>query len=994
MRFSRARYVAVCQQLLVAASVTAVALSATGVMTLDIVAPDAGGPTGGRAGAARPGHDLSSATHPGQGYVAARPVAPTVREVSIGARAEQPAPRPRGDIRSSARTAPNRAARQPPATVAGLPVAVLSPPEDVTGYATAGVTWSPGVRLSADQIVVQVRTRTDGTWSRWQRVAYHDDHAPDPGSAEAARTRPGTDAIVVGDVDQVQMRAATASGKPPAGIRLALIDPGRDHLVKQGPAIDTAKLPASDAHARGAPIENTGAEASSTPSSQGSLSLSGMRQAPKPKIYSRAQWGADESIREQSKPDYGTIETGFVHHTVNANDYTRRQVPALIRGIYAYHVESRGWRDIGYSFLVDRFGRIWEGRWGGVDRPVVGAHTYGYNDVSFAMSAIGNFDIYDHGRGLPPNVMLDAYAKLFAWKLSRYDIWANDDHVRVKSRWLQAINGHRDVGQTACPGRYLYAKLPVIRKRAYAIQKQAQQTGSPLQPPLAAKPQPAGMRFPSSSSVAGSHWPDVVMTGSGGGLSVLYTSGVMDYRAPVVSHGWAGRTQLVAAGDVTGDGAGDLLARTPGHAGWQVFAGDGHGHVSATPYRATWLFRDMDQVFAVGDWNHDGHADLMTRGGGSHHALYLYPGRGGAGFAARRQVAPRWGRFARTVLAGDLNGDHRADLVARGTDGRLYQVFGTAHGLSTPLAGRQLTAYDALLGAGDLDGDGHGDYLVRRRADGRSLLYRSNGAKRFYHPMGPFWQLSGLHNPTVGDLGGSHRPDLVGVTGDGDLRVFENNGRHNTWRIRSGGWTVGRASAIYDVGDWNGDGHPDLVSRHGDQLRLNPGRSGGRYGAGVIMSRDWSHVTDLAAVGDVTGDGHPDMMGRVNGNVLIFRGNGRHGFWRPQLAPTTMRSYNQVGSPLWRPLRLPVSGAYSSDGSFVPLGGGITVAGAFDRSGNPPLSRYDWVIGAGDVNGDGYADLIARQTSDHTLWMIPGRDRGFGYRMFLRSNLGRYHLGG
>ena len=114
-----------------------------------------------------------------------------------------------------------------------------------------------------------------------------------------------------------------------------------------------------------------------------------------PTIYSRAQWGADESIRNKSALRYGTVSAGFVHHTVNANDYTEAQVPGIMRSIYAYHVKSRGWSDIGYNFLVDRFGRIWEGRYGGVDKNVVGAHTLGYNDYSFAMSAIGNFDVVE-----------------------------------------------------------------------------------------------------------------------------------------------------------------------------------------------------------------------------------------------------------------------------------------------------------------------------------------------------------------------------------------------------------------------------------------------------------------------------------------------------------------------------------------------------------------------------------------------------------------------
>ena len=207
-----------------------------------------------------------------------------------------------------------------------------------------------------------------------------------------------------------------------------------------------------------------------------------MTRPAKPRIFSRAQWGANERMRESGPPDYGTVKTGFVHHTVNANGYSRAQVPSLLRGIYAYHTQSRGWRDIGYNFLVDRFGRIWEGRYGGVQRAVVGAHTLGYNEVSFAMSAIGNFETVR-----PRPAMVAAYARLFAWKLAIYNIRANNPRVTVKGRTFHAINGHRDAGQTACPGRYLYARLPYIRKRAREIQLAAQRgvgsSGTSTTPP-------------------------------------------------------------------------------------------------------------------------------------------------------------------------------------------------------------------------------------------------------------------------------------------------------------------------------------------------------------------------------------------------------------------------------------------------------------------------------------------------------------------------------
>ena len=168
---------------------------------------------------------------------------------------------------------------------------------------------------------------------------------------------------------------------------------------------------------------------------------------------------------------------------MNANDYTRAEVPGIIRSIYAYHTQSRGWSDIGYNYLVDRFGRIWEGRYGGIDRPVVGAHTLNYNDYAFAMSAIGNYDIHQ-----PSSAMVQAYGALFAWKLSLHGVDASSTKQWVGSRYFQAINGHRDAASTACPGRYLYAKIPQIRTLAAAAQRGW--SGRELESDLASTPHP------------------------------------------------------------------------------------------------------------------------------------------------------------------------------------------------------------------------------------------------------------------------------------------------------------------------------------------------------------------------------------------------------------------------------------------------------------------------------------------------------------------------
>jgi hypothetical protein len=464
MRFSRARYVSLCQKSLVTAAVLSVGVSAAGVKALDIV-PQPGGYAGAQNAA--PGRlprpmlterDTAQAAL-AKTQVAVAPVTPRVREVRVTGISDK-APGATGD--GSARRLDSGAPKR---------LVAVSAPQPVTGYATVGVTWKHGVEYADGHVAVQVRTQKDGAWSEWIAAEYHDEHGPDGGSteAEAKDDRPGTDALVIGDVDRVQMRAETRDGNTPPDLKLAVIDPGAGTTTMAAPAIDTSKLPDPASSSKAAADSTGAAQSSGSGEAQDTAALSAMKVATKPYIYSRAQWGANEKLRDQTPPSYGTVKTGFIHHTVNANTYTPAQVPALLRGIYAYHTQSRGWRDIGYNYLVDRWGRIWEGRYGGVGSPVVGAHTLGYNEVSFAMSAIGNYDI-----AAPPQAVLTAYARLFAWKLSLYNIPANAPRVYVKDRWLQAINGHRDVGQTACPGRYLYAKLPYVRTLARSVQNGAQ----------------------------------------------------------------------------------------------------------------------------------------------------------------------------------------------------------------------------------------------------------------------------------------------------------------------------------------------------------------------------------------------------------------------------------------------------------------------------------------------------------------------------------------
>ena len=328
---------------------------------------------------------------------------------------------------------------------------VTSRPAHSTGFGVVGATWDGATPRG---LRVAVRTKSGQVWSAWAPLEIDADHAPDPGSADARSARQGTDPLVVGDVGLVQMRATNRSGRVPADLRLSVVDPGHS------PADDDVTTAAAGA-------------------------LGAVGRASRPVIRSRAAWGANERLRTR-RPTFGVVRAGFVHHTVNSNGYSRADVPAIIRGIYAFHTQGRGWSDIGYNFLVDRFGRIWEGRFGGAARNVIGAHTLGYNHLSFAMSAIGNFQT-----ARPSRAMLSAFGRLMAWKLGINGVAAGDRRQRLRGHVLRAISGHRDAGQTACPGIRLYRRIPAIRSIAVAVQRGGQPPAPPpVPPPPAPTPPP------------------------------------------------------------------------------------------------------------------------------------------------------------------------------------------------------------------------------------------------------------------------------------------------------------------------------------------------------------------------------------------------------------------------------------------------------------------------------------------------------------------------
>ena len=260
----------------------------------------------------------------------------------------------------------------------------------------------------------------DGEWGSWAEVPLMDvDEGPDTDSAEAQDEagRRFSDAMWVGDASDVQVQV---DGARPEDVEATLIDTAG--LNGAGTVKVRVRPQAADA-----------------------ATADGL----KPKIVTRAQWGANESWRSGGPSYAGSAGAGVIHHTAGKNGYSAGDVPAILRGIYYYHTKSRGWSDIGYNFLVDRFGRIYEGRYGGMQRPVIGAHARGYNTGSIGVSVMGNFA---YGASQVPQASLEAIADVLGWKFALHKIDPYGKYRHRNGKVTPTLIGHTDVGSTSCPG--------------------------------------------------------------------------------------------------------------------------------------------------------------------------------------------------------------------------------------------------------------------------------------------------------------------------------------------------------------------------------------------------------------------------------------------------------------------------------------------------------------------------------------------------------------
>ena len=447
--------------------------------------------------------------------------------------------------------------------------ALLTDPLEVDRFFVAGFTWAGSAELP-EGVRIYLRVRENGTWSPWYL-----NEAADAGRDDRATS--GTGEFVTGGADAIQ--ASVVGSSLPAGLKLALVPsrPQGEEVLDAEDLTATQAAPtpviedASATEDHGAQVEPAAMAPSASPAwatqpaavsaapaaapalAPAATTANGLPVA----VTTRAEWGANASYMSWD-PEYASAGHVVVHHTAGTNSYSAGQSASIVRGIYYYHAVTLDWGDIGYNFLVDKFGTVFEGRSGSVAAPAgkmsIGAHARGVNTGTMGISMMGDYSAVS-----PSDAQLSSVGKMAGWFLKRAGIsdvtgWAGL-HVWTTERYqagstisMPRILGHRDVGYTTCPGNVGYSKLGAIRAIAKA-QGSAPQGGSSNAPSTVAQDHPGAVALRSALGVNG--WIGVATTGvyasSKGGVFQRFEHGV-GYWSPATGAQFVGEPVLSAWG--------------------------------------------------------------------------------------------------------------------------------------------------------------------------------------------------------------------------------------------------------------------------------------------------------------------------------------------------------------------------------------------------------------------------------------------------------------
>jgi hypothetical protein len=560
------------------------------------------------------------------------------------------------------------------------PGAVSAPTSAAIPFATLGFTAPDDA-----EVLFRIADK-EGVWTPWELVEPLDvEDGPDPGSAEAATIiddgRWVSDAIWVGESQHLQLQV---SGAELDDVEVHAIDPlGLSESIWQRVSrrvrAQTAP-PAAEAY-------------------------SGM--------VTRRQWGADESWRKGS-PSYAPVKFAILHHTAGSNSYSRAEAPGVVRGIYHWHTQGNGWSDMGYNMLVDRYGTVYEGRYGGVDRGVIGAHAAGWNSGSFGISIMGNFQT-----ATPPAAAVNAVTDVLTWKYRVHGIPTNSGAtVSHNGLTIPRLIGHRDVGQTSCPGQYLYSQMPQMR-RDIAAKAASVPAPEPAPEPSASYAELGWIPLSGDWNGNGRETPGRFRAGR-------FELSTWQSTAFDIRFGFGREGDVPVVGDWNGDGK-DTIGIVRGSE-WHLrdtLAGGPSDH------QATYGDATTGDVPVTGDWNGDGRDTIGYIRDGE---WRLRNSQRGPGLVLdRREIVFTYGRLTRgdLPLVGDWNRDGKDTVgIVRDGEWHLRNSLSGGHSDVSFVYGR-VTRGDLPI-AGDWSGNGRTTAGIVRGADWLLTNSLASGPAQFH----------------------------------------------------------------------------------------------------------------------------------------------------------------------------------------------------------------------------------------------------------------------
>ncbi|MGO3023715.1 MAG: N-acetylmuramoyl-L-alanine amidase [Brevibacterium sp.] len=372
---------------------------------------------------------------------------------------------------------------------------VTTLPVDSSDVTIIGATWE------GDDPELEIRTRDGNGWSAWESLPTDDGGGPDAVSAEAAQIPAASHqsqsvALPVLDSDTVEVRAA---------------DKQADTDDLQITQVSTAVTKADAQVANSAGGVST--HSATGPAVDAQISAKDLRA----KIVTRKQWGADEKLVRCATDKTSSAKGVFIHHTAGSNSYSKAQAPAIIRGYLAFHTQNRGWCDLGYNFLVDKYGTMYEGRAGSLDKAVTGAHASGFNSWTIGISVLGTYS-----SAAPSSAAQTSVKRLVAWKAGQYGFnptgkmtltsggGGTSKYALGKKVSLNVVAGHRDTSYTECPGLAFYNKLGSIRTGAKALVPEL--TPPPTKAPTKT-PAPKPKTYPTKGAIGSYYQKNAGKTG-------------------------------------------------------------------------------------------------------------------------------------------------------------------------------------------------------------------------------------------------------------------------------------------------------------------------------------------------------------------------------------------------------------------------------------------------------------------------------------------------